>query len=172
MPKKQSRGHRRRQTRRGKKRKKHYLMNYYYNLKTQAKQKKVRPQRLPVSLIRMIQPMYTINLNKIRYYTPLKLIDDKAVTFGYEIFFPSNMNLHWLLHEIHHVQQYADHANQRHGSILPFLKKYQRQSLRRRSSKIWIPYEDEAEKKADSIYTKRNRKKLCKYPVLFPCRDG
>lgn len=127
------------------------------SLKSQASNKW---KSIPAELIRILQPHYAANLNEIKYAeninTPVK---DNAITFPNEIYFPrqidplANKNdLHWLLHELTHEDQYI-----RVGGMRNFLRNYSADSLLKIITKgtfdvhDHLTYEKEADERADNI---------------------
>lgn len=136
---------------------------YLTSLMAQVKQKRLKTHKLPAYFISTVQKYYKTPLKSIRYYYSVKTRNNAAVTFGNHIFFPSRPNHHWFLHELHHSDQYKRAGK----GILPFLKAYRRQSMLHPKRK-YIPYEMEAENKADKVYKSLNGK-LCGKP--FPCKD-
>lgn len=82
--------------------------------------------RLPQKFIDAAQPFYDVDLRKVKYAENLGSCYAKntAVTFEYEIFFPYPINpcqrdLHWMLHELTHVEQYV-----KLGGLRPFIHAY------------------------------------------------
>ena len=137
-------------------------MDYYYKLKDQIIDRNCKKHHLPKYFIVKAQKYYKTNLKKVRYYYPINISGNVAITFGNEIFFPSKPNFHWMLHELHHCDQYKRHGkNMKH-----FLVAYQRQSDRNPRKK-YNEFENEAEDRADSLFKKL--KSLCDKP--FPCKD-
>lgn len=81
---------------------------------------------LPKKLIDAAQPYYDVDLKRVRYAENLGscFAKNTAVTFEYEIFFPYPIyplgrDLHWMLHELTHVEQY-----EKFGGLRPFIHKY------------------------------------------------
>ena len=140
----------------------HGHMDYYYKLKSQIKNRKCKKHQLPKYFISKAQKYYKTDLKKVRYYYSIRTSGNVAITFGSEIFFPSKPNFHWMLHELHHCDQYKKHGK----SIKHFLVAYQRQSDRNPRKK-YNDFENEAEDRADELFKKLNS--LCDKP--FPCKD-
>jgi hypothetical protein len=137
-------------------------MAYYYRLKKQVKNRKCKSHKLPKYFISKAQKHYKTDLKKVRYYYPIRIANNVAITFGKEIFFPSKPNFHWMLHELQHCDQYKRHGE----SMKHFLVAYQRQSDRNPRKKYNV-FEDEAEDRADELF--KILKELCDKP--FPCKD-
>ena len=97
------------------------MKEYIQNLERQANNKR----GLPEALKSAISGQYNIDLNKVRYATNIDTGHGQAITIGYNIYFPSSVDLNddsqlnWMLHELEHVSQYKAH-----GGINPFLVKY------------------------------------------------
>ena len=140
----------------------HSHMAYYNKLKKQVKNRNCKIYKLPKYFISNAQKYYKTDLKKVRYYYKIRTSGNVAVTFGMEIFFPSKPNFHWMLHELHHCDQYKRHGK----NIKHFLMEYQRQSDRNPKKKYNV-FEDEAEDRADVLFKKL--KILCDKP--FPCKD-
>lgn len=81
---------------------------------------------LPKQLIDAAREFYNVDLSRVKYADNIGtcMRPDDGVTFEYEIFFPVAVNplgkdLHWMLHELTHVEQYKEF-----GGFDPFLKAY------------------------------------------------
>jgi len=98
------------------------IMGYWGTLAVQAKG---RERTIPMPFRALLQPYFSYNLARVHYAERIQTVGDYAVTFGRRIYFPRGMNLdtlrdlHWLVHELRHVQQYHDH-----GGVVPFLHAY------------------------------------------------
>jgi hypothetical protein len=98
------------------------IMAYWGTLAVQAKG---RERTIPMPFRALLQPYFSYNLAQVRYAERIHTVGDNAVTFGQRIYFPRGINLdrlrdlHWLVHELRHVQQYHDH-----GGVVPFLHAY------------------------------------------------
>jgi len=97
-------------------------------------------KKIPDSLRRILQPHYKIDLGRIRYAENINTGHGQGITFGYDVYFPSAVDLWnpeaitptdrevvnkiygdtaWLAHEIEHSVQYATV-----GGVVPFMSKY------------------------------------------------
>ena len=96
------------------------------------------------------------NVSTVRYAENVDTIHGAAVTYGQDIFFPriidpmnNTDDMHWLLHELEHVQQYA-----RRGSKSKLVCEYQAKSIGKMLQKKtinphdWIDLEEAADYKA------------------------
>ncbi|MGR8960508.1 DUF1036 domain-containing protein [Rhizobium leguminosarum] len=81
--------------------------------------------KLPADFITTAQPYYSINLNEVRYSLRVNTIHRQAITVGYRIYFPRNIDLddsddiELMYHELEHVVQYRNK-----GGVEPFLAEY------------------------------------------------
>ncbi|MDC9835538.1 DUF1036 domain-containing protein [Rhizobium binxianense] len=81
--------------------------------------------KLPDDFISTAQPYYSVNLNKVRYSLRVNTVHRQAITVGYRIYFPRNIDLddsddiELMYHELEHVVQY-----EQKGGIEPFLAEY------------------------------------------------
>lgn len=82
-------------------------------------------QRLSPEFVVRAQPYYTADLSRVRFATGINTVHGQAITIGYEVFFPGQLNLArdkdivLMLHELEHVVQYANR-----GGVEPFLAEY------------------------------------------------
>lgn len=117
-----------------------------------------------------------IDLNQVRYATGINTIHGQAITFGYEIFFPSNVDISThrdkklMLHELQHTSQYAAKGGEA-AFISEYLLHATGQGISRQSVNIhdYIPVENDAIEKSRQVLEKfgwqlhyTNR---CKYSV-------
>jgi hypothetical protein len=99
------------------------VVAYLASLRAQAQNKWAQ---LPAKLIEILTHHYPdCQLSSIQYATDINTIHGAAITFENQIFFPTELNLyeyanlHWLLHELEHVQQYKQV-----GGLRSFLARY------------------------------------------------
>ena len=131
--------------------------NYIMNLRNQASGRWIS---IPHHITAVVQSQYPgINLNAVHYAQGIDTGHGDAITIGYEIFFPNQLNLsdaedlELLFHELEHVVQYA-----RRGGIDPFLGEYLAKGLgqiiSRRTLNIhdYIDLEQAASAKAAVVY--------------------
>lgn len=85
---------------------------------------------LPPNLIQALQPHYSANLAGVRFAVDIATSNGQAQTFGNHIYFPSRgINLgsygdmHWMLHELEHVVQYANSSWGTNGKLCEYLMK-------------------------------------------------
>ncbi len=133
------------------------VLNHRDVLRVQAQGKW---KSLPDELIHTLTPHYEVNLKDVRYAESIPgcYTKETAVTYDNEIFFPSAIDLqqhedlHWMLHELQHVEQ-----SQKCGSLEAFLQKYFRETastiIKEKKFDIHdcIPLEQEAEAKASKL---------------------
>lgn len=99
------------------------VVAYLATLRAQAQSKW---EELPSKLIEILAPYYPdCRLSSVKYATRINTLHGAAITFENQVFFPTALNLyeyanlHWLLHELEHVQQY-----EQVGGLRPFLARY------------------------------------------------
>jgi hypothetical protein len=115
-------------------------------------------QKLPDRLIEILTPHYDIDFAAVDYATGINTGHGQAITFEYQIYFPRDIDLteindlHWMLHELEHVQQYKGL-----GGFEPFMLHYFAGAGVKiiQSGRInihdEIPLEEAADRKADNI---------------------
>jgi hypothetical protein len=86
--------------------------------------------KLPANVSVVLKPFFgDISLSRVRYAQEVNTLHGKAITVGYNIYFPRRVDLDsckesrcdfaLLIHELEHVSQYK-----KHGGVEPFLLKY------------------------------------------------
>jgi hypothetical protein len=158
---------------------------YLGHLRNQAAR---RWRRLSDEFIADVQPFYSIDLRQVRFAENIDTVHGQAITVGYEIFFPSDIDLDddddfkLMLHELEHVVQYRGR-----GGVEPFLAEYLLKStgqvISRRSFNVhdYIDIENAAINKANIVFRRiigwdvrvRNE---CRFPIRvaigYRDRDG
>ncbi|MGO7675073.1 DUF4157 domain-containing protein [Rhizobium ruizarguesonis] len=82
-------------------------------------------QTIPASYLASAQQYYSVDLHQVRYATNINTLHGQAITIGYEVFFPENIDFNTragtelVSHELEHVVQYANR-----GGINPFIAEY------------------------------------------------
>ncbi|HEB80085.1 MAG TPA: DUF4157 domain-containing protein, partial [Rhodospirillales bacterium] len=111
------------------------LEPYKDHLNSQAKGKM---KALPGALTGVLRPHYPdVDFSKVRYAEGIDTIHGRAITIGERIYLPRKINLnnskdlHWMLHELEHVAQYA-----RHGDESDFIAQYVEEALNVSAEKL------------------------------------
>ncbi|MEY9199927.1 MULTISPECIES: eCIS core domain-containing protein [Sinorhizobium] len=120
-----------------------------------------RWQSLPSEFSDQIRGKFpSIDLDHVRYATNIFTVHGQAITIGYQIYFPHEIDLRepdgkrLMYHELQHVVQYEDR-----GGVEPFLVEYIAKAIgkivQKRSFNVHddIDLEAEANKKADSVHS-------------------
>ncbi len=98
------------------------VQQYLHFLETQAYR---HWKTLDPDFINDWQSDYSVDLRQVRYATSINTVHGEAITIGYNIFFPNEIDISYkddeelMLHELEHVVQYS-----RRGGVEPFLSEY------------------------------------------------
>lgn len=150
------------------------VQQYLHFLKTQAHG---HWQMLDPDFINDWQSDYSVDLRQVRYATSINTVHGQAITIGYNIFFPNEIDISYqddeklMLHELEHVVQYS-----RRGGVEPFLSEYILKSagkiIARRSINIhdFVDIESAAIRKSSLLWIKKYGLEFvitnkCKYPI-------